>query len=222
MVLINDTHAVDRAGVVMGAKSWWSQTDSGLLEAALGLAVLLVGVYGMLLPALGVAGLRDPVDTREVEAETATRVPGTVTDAVTGNGMTLTGTRQADLVFADPDLGQRLLLALPEIVGGLFLLLILALLFKMARTLRGGDVFVPVNARRLSVIGLAVLVQAILAPALSTFTTEILVSGTPMAEHIPFSVTFTGEYALLAFLVLALGEVFRRGTKLRADTEGLV
>ncbi|MEU6011462.1 hypothetical protein [Streptomyces sp. NPDC047453] len=26
----------------------------------------------------------------------------------------------------------------------------------------------------------------------------------------------------LAFLILALGEVFRRGTKLRADTEGLV
>ncbi|MCC9711519.1 DUF2975 domain-containing protein [Streptomyces sp. MNU76] len=206
----------------MGAKSWWSQTDSRLLEAALGLAALLVGVFGVLLPALGVAGLIDPTDTREVEAATATRVPGIVTDAVTGHGMTLTGTHWADLVFADPDLGQRLLLALPEVVGSLLLFLILALLFKMARTLRGGDVFVPVNARRLSVIGLAVLVQALLAPVLPALTTEILVTGTPMAEQVPFSVTFTGEYVLLAFLILALGEVFRRGTKLRADTEGLV
>ncbi|WNZ09652.1 DUF2975 domain-containing protein [Streptomyces sp. 11x1] len=206
----------------MGAKSWWSQTDSRLLEAALGLAALLVGVFGVLLPALGVAGLIDPMDTREVEPETPPRVPGTVTDAVTGHGMTLTGTHRADLVFADPDLGQCLLLALPEIVGSLLLLLILALLFKMARTLRGGDVFVPVNARRLSAIGLAVLVQALLAPVLPALTTEILVSGTPMAEQVPFSVTFTGEYVLLAFLILALGEVFRRGTKLRADTEGLV
>lgn len=206
----------------MGAKSWWSQTDSRLLEAALGLAVLLVGVFGALLPALGVAGLMDPMDTREVEAETATRVLGTVTDAVTGHGMTLTGTHRADLVFANPDLGQRLLLALPEIVGSLLLLLILALLFKMARTLRGGDVFVPVNARRLSVIGLAVLVQALLAPVLPALTTEILVNDTPMAEQVPFSITFTGDYVLLAFLILALGEVFRRGTKLRADTEGLV
>ncbi|MCX4862381.1 DUF2975 domain-containing protein (plasmid) [Streptomyces canus] len=206
----------------MGAKSWWSQTDSRLLEAALGMAALLVGAFGVLLPALGVAGLIDPTDTREVEPETPPRVPGTVTDAVTGHGMTLTGTHRADLVFADPDLGQRLLLALPEIVGSLLLLLILAILFKMARTLRGGDVFVPVNARRLSVIGLAVLMQALLAPVLPALTTEILVSGTPMAEQVPFSVTFTGEYVLLAFLILALGEVFRRGTKLRADTEGLV
>ncbi|GGU47404.1 hypothetical protein [Streptomyces violascens] len=131
----------------MGAKSWWNQTDSRSREAALSLAVLLVGVFGALLPVLGVAGLTDPMDTCEVEAETATRVPDTVSHAVTGHGMTLTGTHQADLVFANPVLGQRLLLALPEIVGSLLLLLllILALLVKMARALRGGDVFVPVT-----------------------------------------------------------------------------
>ncbi|WKV75881.1 DUF2975 domain-containing protein [Streptomyces sp. PCS3-D2] len=206
----------------MDAKSWWSQTDSRLLEAALGLAALLVGTFGVLFPALGVAGLMDPMDTREVEAATATRVPAIVTDAVTGHGMTLTGTHRAELVFANPDLGQRLLLAVPEIVDSALLFLVLALLFTMARTLRGGDVFVLVNARRLSVIGLAVLVHALLAPVLETLTTEVLVSDTPMAEQVPFSVTFTGEYVLLAFLVLGLGEVFRRGTKLRADTEGLV
>ncbi|MFD4956258.1 DUF2975 domain-containing protein [Streptomyces sp. NPDC058451] len=206
----------------MGAKSWWSRTDSRLLEAALGLATLLVGVFGVLLPALGVVGLIDPMDTREVETEAATRVPGTATDAVAGHGMTLAGSHQADLVFAHPDLGQRLLLALPELVGSLLLLLILALLLQMARTLRGGDVFVPKNARRLSVIGLTVLVQAVLGPALLAITTEMLVSGTSMADQIPFSATFTGEYVLLAFLVLALGEVFRRGARLRADTEGLV
>ncbi|MEV7952442.1 DUF2975 domain-containing protein [Streptomyces sp. NPDC058316] len=206
----------------MGTKSWWSRTDNRLLETALGLAALLVGVFGVLLPVLGVVGLIDPLDTREVEAETTTRVPGTVTDAVAGHGMTLTGTRQADLVFAHPDLGRRLLLALPEFIGSLLLLLVLALLFQMARTLRDGDVFVPKNARRLSFIGLTVLVQAVLSPALPALTTEALVSGTTMADQIPFSVTFTGEYVLLAFLILALGEVFRRGTKLRADTEGLV
>jgi hypothetical protein len=206
----------------VGTKSWWNRTDSRLLEAALGLAALLDAVFGVLIPALGVAGLIDPVDTREVTPETATRVPGTVTDAVAGHGMTLTGTHRADLVLAHPDLGQRLLLALPDVVGSLLLLLVLVLLLQMTRTLRDGDVFVPKNARRLSVIGLTVLVQAVLSPVLPSLTTEALVSGTPMADQVPFSVTFTGEYVLLAFLILALGEVFRRGTKLRADTEGLV
>lgn len=206
----------------MGTKSWWNRTDSRLLEAALGLAALLDAVFGVLIPALGVVGLIDPVDTREVKPETATRVPGTVTDAVAGHGMTLTGTHRADLVLAHPDLGQRLLLALPDVVGSLLLLLVLVLLLQMTRTLRDGDVFVPKNARRLSVIGLTVLVQAVLSPVLPSLTTEALVSGTPMADQVPFSITFTGEYVLLAFLILALGEVFRRGTKLRADTEGLV
>lgn len=206
----------------MRTKSWWSQTDSRLLEAALGLATVLVGVFGVLIPALGVVGLIDPISTREVQSETTTRVPGTVTDAAAGHGMALTGTHQADLVLAHPNLGQRLLLALPQVVGSLLLLLVLALLLQMARTLRGGDVFAPKNARRLSLIGLTVLVQAILAPVVLATTTEMLVSGTSTADHIGFSATFTGEYVLLAFLVLALGEVFRRGTKLRADTEGLV
>ncbi|WP_112467400.1 DUF2975 domain-containing protein [Streptomyces triticisoli] len=206
----------------MGTKSWWSRTDSRLLEAVLGLAAALVGVFGMLLPALGAAGLAGPVHTREVEVGTPTRVPDTMTDTVAGHGMTLAGTHQADLVFADPDLHQRLLLALPEFVDSLLLFLVLVLLLQMARTLRGGDVFVPENARRLSVIGLTVLVQAVLSPVLLSSTTQALVGGTPLADRIPVSATFSGEYLLLALLVLALGEVFRRGTKLRADTEGLV
>jgi hypothetical protein len=114
------------------------------------------------------------------------------------------------------------LLALPENVGSLLLLLILALRLVRVRPLRAGGVFVPVNARRLSVVGLTVPAQAVLASILPALTTEMLVSGTPMAEQVRFAVTFTGEYVLLAFLILALGEVFRRGTKLRADTEGLV
>ncbi|MFJ9740779.1 DUF2975 domain-containing protein [Streptomyces sp. NPDC101166] len=206
----------------MSAKSWWSRTDSRLLEAALGLAALLAGVFEVLLPALGVIGLVDPMDAREVETDTATLMPGEVNEAAAGHGATLTGLRKADLVVTDPDLGQRLLLALPQIIGGLFLLLILALLLQLARTLRDGDVFVPRNARRLSIVGLVVLSQAVLAPVLSALTTQMLVGGTPTGDRIPFSATFSGGYVLLGFLVLALGEVFRRGTKLRADVEGLV
>ncbi|MFP3992165.1 DUF2975 domain-containing protein [Streptomyces sp. E11-3] len=210
----------------MGATSWWSRHDSRLLELLLGLATLLAGVFGVLLPALGVTGLMDPVDTREVEMETATQVPDAVTDSLAnsaqGGGITLTGTHQADLVFADPDLGQRLLLALPQVVSSLLLVLILVLLFQIARTLRGGDVFVSRNIGRLSLIGVTVMVLAILDPLVLAITTQALVSGTLAAEQVPFSFTLTGEFVLLAFLILALSEAFRRGAKLRADTEGLV
>ncbi|MFJ3640096.1 DUF2975 domain-containing protein [Streptomyces sp. NPDC090108] len=205
----------------MGVKHWWNRTDSRLLEVLLGLAVLLDAVFGVVLPVLGVTGLIDPVANREVEVGTVSRLTGTVSDPA-GHGMTLNGTRRAELVLAHPDLGQRVLLVLPDVIGSLFLLLVLILLFQMARTLRGGDVFVPRNARRLTVIGLTVLVQAVLSPVLPTLTTALLVRNTAVAERIPFTITFSGEYILLALLLLALSEVFRRGARLRADTEGLV
>ncbi|WP_019631643.1 DUF2975 domain-containing protein [Actinomadura atramentaria] len=206
----------------MTAKLGWSRGDNRLLEALLALAAVLVGVFGVLIPALGVVGAVGPIDTREVTLDTTTRPPSAAVQEATDHGMTLTGTHHADLAFTNPDLSQRLLLALPELVGGLFLLLVLFLLFKMAATLRTGDVFVPENARRLSIIGVTALAQAVLAPTLPALTTQVLVRGTSLADEIPFSVTFTGGYVLLAFLILALAEVFRRGTKLRADTEGLI
>ncbi|MEW2134189.1 DUF2975 domain-containing protein [Streptomyces sp. NPDC005435] len=206
----------------MRTKSWWNRTDNRLLEGVLALAALLVGVFGVLLPALGVAGLIDPMDTRDVRLEATTRVPGAVKSGAADFGMTLTGTHGAELGFLHPDFGRRLLLALPETVGSLLLLLVLVLLLRMARTLRDGDVFVPKNARRLSTIGLVVLVQAVLSPVLPAVTTALLMRGSAVSDGIPFAVTFSGKYVLLALLVLALGEVFRQGTRLRADTEGLV
>ncbi|WP_019980207.1 MULTISPECIES: DUF2975 domain-containing protein [unclassified Streptomyces] len=206
----------------MAGKSGWSGRDNRLLEAVLALAAVLAGVFGILIPVLGVADAIDPVDTRGVEIGSASRVPADVTASTGGHGMSLTGTHRADLVLAHPGFGERLLLALPGLVGSVLLLLALFLLLRIAGTLRDGDVFVPENARRLSVIGLAALVQAVLSPLLPALTTQLLVRGTPLADEIPFTVTFTGEYLLLGFLVLALAEVFRRGTKLRADTEGLV
>ncbi|QKW29169.1 DUF2975 domain-containing protein [Streptomyces seoulensis] len=206
----------------MTGKYGWSRRSDRLLEAALGLAAALAAVFGILLPLLGVLGITDPMDTREVGTAAATRVPDGVIRATAGHGMTLTGGHRADLALTHPDTGQRLLLALPELVGSLLLLLVLYLLLRMARTLRDGDVFVPDNARRLGVIAGAALAQAVLAPVLPALTTQLLVRGTPLSDAIPFQVTFTGAYLLLALLVLALAEVFRRGTRLRADTEGLV
>ncbi|MGW5104888.1 DUF2975 domain-containing protein [Streptomyces sp. NPDC004100] len=206
----------------MGAKSWWDRTDNRVLEGVLALTALLFGVFGVLIPVLGVVGLIDPMDTRDVELDVTTRVPGAVKPVTADYGMTLTGTDRAELGFVHPDFGQRLLLALPEITGSLLLLFVLVLLLRMARTLRSGDVFVPKNARRLSAIGLTVLVQSVLSPLLPALTTALLVRGTDMADRVPFAVTLSGKYVLLALLVLALAEVFRQGTKLRADTEGLV
>ncbi|MEV7126195.1 DUF2975 domain-containing protein [Streptomyces sp. NPDC093260] len=200
--------------------SGWARRNDRLLEAVLGAAAAVAAAFGILIPLLGVLGVTAATHTREVGTATAARVADSVTGKTAVDGMTLTGGHRADLVLAHPGPGQRLLLALPELVGSLLLLLVLVLLLGMVRTLRDGDVLVPRNARRLSLIGLAALAQAVLAPVLPALTTRLLVRGTPLAAEIPFAVTFTGGLLLPALLLLALAEVFRRGTRLRADSAG--
>ncbi|MBT2510845.1 DUF2975 domain-containing protein [Streptomyces sp. ISL-98] len=202
----------------MRTKSWWSRTDNRLLEGGLALAILLVSLFGVLLPVLGVTGPFDPIHVREVAIDGTTQLAGPVTEGQ----VSLVGTRNADLVLDDPDALQRLLLALPEIVDSLLIVLILSLLLRMAHTLRDGDVFVPQNARRLRIIGVTALLLGYAVPLLTAATTDALVSGTPAAEEIPFSYTVSGLPVLAALLILALAEAFTRGAKLRADTEGLV
>ncbi|WP_274560186.1 DUF2975 domain-containing protein [Streptomyces spiramyceticus] len=160
----------------------------------------------------------DPIHVREVAIDGTAQLAGTATEGQ----VSLAGTSHADLVLDDPDAPQRLLLALPEIVDSLLIVLILNLLLRMAHTLRDGDVFVPQNARRLRIIGVTALLLGYAVPLLTAVTTDALVSGTPTAEEIPFSYTVSGLPALAALLVLALAEAFTRGAKLRADTEGLV
>ncbi|GAB3958136.1 hypothetical protein GCM10029978_002420 [Actinoallomurus acanthiterrae] len=204
----------------MSGKPWqtWSRNDSRILEAVLGLALLLVGLSGVLVPVLRVAGLLSSAHTREVQLGDLGQVPA----AISSRGVTLRGVRTGELAFAHPGLAERLLLVLPEVARALLLLVILALLRRMIRSLRDGDVFIARNARRLGVIAAAVLVLATLIPLVDAVTTTLLVSGTHLSPKISITYEVSGPYVLLALLVAAAAEAFRQGTRLRADSEGLV
>ncbi|WP_433177046.1 DUF2975 domain-containing protein [Actinoallomurus sp. CA-150999] len=204
----------------MSGKPWqmWSRSDNRALEAVLGLALLLVGLSGVLLPILRVTGPLPPAHTREVELDDVTRSPA----VIASGGASLRGTRTGELAFAHPDLTERLLLVLPGVTRALLLLVILELLRRMVRSLRDGDVFIAQNTRRLGVIAVAVLVLATLIPLVDTVTTTILVSGTQLSSKVPIAYELSGPYVLLALLLAAAAEAFRQGARLRADTEGLV
>lgn len=189
-----------------------------LLEAVLGLALALAGLFGVLLPLLGVAGPIDSSRARDVTIEAVTRLPA----SVSSGPVTLRGTHRAEIALAHPNVQQRILLALPDLFYGALLILVLALLLRMARTLRVSDVFVPENARRLQVIAAAIVAVGVLGPAVDAITTHLLISGTAVSPAVPFAYTVSAAPLLLGLLVAALAEVFRQGTRLREDTEGLV
>ncbi|SNT56506.1 Protein of unknown function [Actinomadura meyerae] len=200
--------------------SWWtwSKGDSRILEAVVGVAWLLVGLFDGLVPILGVTGLLSPTDTRQVHIEDLTQVP----EAASADGVRLRGTHTAELSLPHPDLAERLLLVLPGLAQTALLLVILGLLFRMMRTLRDGDLFVTQNTRRLAVIAVAILSMAIVVPLVDTVTTHLLVRGTALASEVPTTFELSGSYLLLGFLTAAAAEAFRQGSRLRADTQGLV
>ncbi|WP_354645366.1 DUF2975 domain-containing protein [Kitasatospora camelliae] len=202
----------------MNDMSWWTRVTDHILELVLGLALLSVGVVQVLLPVLGVATPLQPAHSREVRLDGAARLPGETASAA----VTLRGSGHAELAFTDPGLGQHLLLVLPGLVSGLLVLVILAALLRMARTFRDGDFFVPRNTRHLGVVAATLLLIGTLVPLLDMMTTNLLARGLPMADAITPARDFAVQPVFLALLAGAAAEAFRAGTRLRADTEGLV
>ncbi|MEU8310039.1 DUF2975 domain-containing protein [Actinomadura sp. NPDC048955] len=195
----------------------WSRFDTHFLELVIGLGLLLVGLFQGLFPILGVTGPFPPIDTRDVDLRSTARVP----DLASG-GTSLRGTHHAELAVGDPGLWDRVLLAAPEVARAVLIIVILSILLRMAATFRGGDVFVPANVRRLFAISTAVLLLGIAAPALDMLTTNALVSGTPLEDAVEIGFEVRASTVLLAILIAALAGAFGHGTRLRADTEGLV
>ncbi|URM95898.1 DUF2975 domain-containing protein [Actinomadura madurae] len=201
----------------MTTRSPWTRIDSHALELTLGLALLLVGLFQALFPLLGVTGPFPPIDTRDVRIDRTAEVP-----PQRSGGTTLQGTNDAELAVADPALWDRVLLATPQIVHAALIIVILSILMRMAATFRTGDVFVPANIRRLYAIAVTLLVTATAVPALDMITTEALISGTPLTGTVTSSYTLQTSTVILSILVAALAGAFGHGTRLRADTEGLV
>ncbi|MGW7006153.1 DUF2975 domain-containing protein [Streptomyces sp. NPDC054933] len=201
----------------MNDMSWWSRVNGRTLELVLFLGCGLAAFGGSLFFAdlLG-PEVSSPRDVHLADAAAA------IPHDVKYGAVTLHRTADAQLNFAHPDFTQRLLLSLPSLVGILLLIVILVSLLLLTRTFRKGDYFAPENARRLAVIAVAVLLTGTLVPALDGITTQLLINGTPMESVIRYHYQLDLNTALMALFIAAAAQAFRRGTRLHADTEGLV
>jgi hypothetical protein len=201
----------------MNVRAWWARLETGGLEMLLALMLAAVAVFGVLLPILGIAGPTS-VDSREVDLTGATEVPG----AAGSGAVTVRGTEIGELVLADPDLWKRLLLVLPGVATALLAMVLLELLRRLAKTFREGDSFVPQNFRRVNGVALAVLLIGTAVPLLEMVTTMLLVTGTPVESKVLISYELSGAWLVAGIMIYAAAGAFGHGTRLRADTEGLV
>ncbi|MBG0814805.1 DUF2975 domain-containing protein [Planomonospora sp. ID82291] len=190
-------------------------TWTGVGFALLGLVMCLHGIFsdsGVDTRHIGV----NPYQTTTAADDPApapTGPPGTVRIAMPSFDRTL--------AVIDPDLSQRFLLVLPDLLLTVALSAVAVILLQTVRTFREGDPFIPGNARRLAAIGFLLLGIAGI-PQVEALSLNLLLSGTPLEDLSVFAGEDFSWALFTGFAVLALAEVFRQGGRLRADTQGLV
>ncbi|MEU4542734.1 DUF2975 domain-containing protein [Nonomuraea dietziae] len=202
-----------------------TQTSTRWLEALLWCGVAFV----VLVLALGVSQIlrSDGVDMRAVwfdpySTPTQADAPVTEPSGPPGTVSLVTPNFDRTVMVAQPTLYQRFLLLAPDLLTALLLGAVALVFLRVVRTLRAGDPFIPPNARRFAVIGALLIGLAVVVPWAEQLALAQLLSGTPMEGT---RITGRDEFrwaGLVGVGVLALAEVFRHGTRLRADTEGLV
>ncbi|MEU1898700.1 DUF2975 domain-containing protein [Nocardiopsis dassonvillei] len=208
----------------------WSGADSALLRFVL---VVLLGfqvVHGLfllawstgLVPAATSAGLN--VLTRDLPSGTVPHSP----DVAVRGDVTVEGAGGMEIAFHDPSVAERVMLVAPALLTALAAGLVAYLLLRMVLTLDGGDPFVPANVRRMYAIALTVVTGALAVPAAEALLGAVLehrALGTDATVVFSLSLDLDGgvlPLVAVGLVIAALAEVFRRGTRLREDVEGLV
>lgn len=205
--------------------SRWTRTDTAVLRlvllAGIGIAGL-VTVYRLLwitvLSTDGFGHWKSITTTHPGDA------PAPLVDL--GDGISVSGSGTTVMTFHDPGTTQRLLLSTPALLATVTALVALVSVLRIVASLDRGDPFVPANARHVYTIAIAVITVAVLVPMVEAFTRARLES-IALGSSAPSSVTFEfgstdGALLLAGIVLVALAEVFRRGTRLRDDVAGLV
>jgi len=207
------------------------------LEGLLVAAIVLVVVFGVLRPAVGPAGLglgRGPTFgvtpevnvTLDADAVNITTDPQLPTldgrTVAVGDGLEFlipTGTKVAVQI---PDLRQRLAFGATPLFGGLLSIAVLVLLLLITRTLRHGDPFVASNARRLYIIAALVGIGGQATVLLTNWGQLGVLHHPDVAPYVITEVSTTFVPLIAGFGIAVAAEIFRQGTRLRAELEGLV
>lgn len=209
----------------------WTRADSVLLQGTLFLGLLLLSLsfLATLFWTLPVMSAGAMGGMNQITVHHTSEVPRAVPDVtVLADDVSVRGTDTLVLVFEDPSVPERLLLALPVLLQQVLGLVVIYLVLRVLQGLGSGDPFVPVNVRRVYTVAFAVLLGSLLLPMVEAFSNVTL-----WTDRVPVN-----EVALIAFnlgldsgplmgflvglLLLSLAEVFRRGTRMREDVKGLV
>jgi hypothetical protein len=210
----------------------WQRTYLGsgaleLMRTLLGLAGLVLGIASVMYAINGMSQAGGAVEVPVALAEGSAVDPGQVPVPVAG-------LPEMTRVFAPADALslsawgstwlEQLLARGDTLMLGLGLAAAALLLMPVLSSISRGQPFTPGNARRLGLLAVVVLVVGYVGPLLPQLATLLVLGRLEVAPGDPFvwSLTFAFLPLILAALVLATAEAFRRGETISADVEGLV
>jgi Protein of unknown function (DUF2975) len=198
-------------------RDWLAFDRSDYVATQILLAIVVIGALAFDLVA--------PV----VEAVRNAPLPMSFTTKVTSGitlprGATHDGVVTMELLLTDPTHGERLVQAIPGLLGAAVSITVALLLFQLLRTTQAGDPFTRRNVRRINTVALAVGIGGTFAQlAQEIADNAFYTSGRlPLPETMIFDLTLFLTPVFVMMVIFLIGETFRRGVKLRDDVEGLV
>ena len=187
----------------------WTRTDQVFLEGLL-----------WALPGLALLGL--VLDSVRALRGEPLEVQGALPDGLAPTSELVQGPLTGTVLVQEPTAAQYGWALVPPVLLLVLAVVVAWLLLGVARSLRTGDPFTAVNATRLRVLGVLLIIGGTFVPVFQSIAFDGVVH--PLLPDGPTS--WTLDLSLLpsvsGILVFFLAEVFARGTRLREDVEGLV
>lgn len=205
-------------------------------ETVLLAAILAVVIIGVLRPLMGPAGfglgtgpifgappsIDTTLDAAAVRIDTEPSLPTLQGPVTTGDGIEFAIPTGTTVSVTEPDIQQQLAFVAVPVLSALLTIGVLMLLLQIARTLHDGDPFVAANARRLYMIAGLVGIGGQIAVALQLWSRWTLLTHPQVAPYVLVDQQLSVLPLVAGLGIATAAEVFRQGTILRAEVEGLV
>lgn len=203
------------------AKSSWSKAGAGILEWSLR-AVFATSIVWAVFSVISRLRRASGLETVTVGLSVAGRERAQAPNTRVIEPILINFDQRADIAIRHPDLLERFLFVVSDALPALVVALIALLLAQVARTLRAGDPFIPVNARRISTISLLLIGAGLTEGPIRGLLAWTQVNGTPAERLVDIGYSISVQQVGFGLLLAALAEIFRRGARMRADVDGLV
>ena len=180
---------------------------------------------GLLLIVAGGALLTGILGTLTTMTDSPLPVPATLEGepvVLAEDGGSRVEVSDVELTISDPSIGERLLAAAPIVLASLTIGAVATLLLEVVRSIREGDPFHRANARLLTAAALVALVGGTIASAVGWIVSATLTSSAPESFGLDTSAELSFLPLAVGIVLAAVADVFRRGTDLRDEVEGLV